>query len=139
MAMCWMLQSFKYNGYNSKYAQHVLEIGHVFGKMDDIMSIKYYDKKGKQTQWRDFTYIKKLKIITSSLTNIPLYTTRSLEPLYERKRTLTNVVSPIKACTRHSTSLFDHTSRRQPQHSVQLRTRMLNKEVQHYLPEDPHS
>jgi hypothetical protein len=27
--------------------QHILETGHNFGKIDDIMLVKYYDKKGK--------------------------------------------------------------------------------------------
>jgi hypothetical protein len=50
--------SFKYNNYNSKYMQHILETGHMFRKMKDIMSIKHYDKRGKHldTMERFFIY-----------------------------------------------------------------------------------
>jgi hypothetical protein len=49
--------SFKYNNYNAKFAQHLLETGHEFGKIDDTMSILYYDKKGKHLDTMEKFYI----------------------------------------------------------------------------------
>jgi hypothetical protein len=32
--------------YNSKFCQHLLETGHAFGKIDEIIKILYGDKQG---------------------------------------------------------------------------------------------
>jgi hypothetical protein len=39
--------SFKNSNYNSKFSQHLLETGHAFGKIDDIMKILHYDERGR--------------------------------------------------------------------------------------------
>jgi hypothetical protein len=39
--------SFRNNNYNSKFSQHLLETGHAFGKIDDMMESLYYVKKGR--------------------------------------------------------------------------------------------
>jgi hypothetical protein len=49
--------SFKYNNYKSKFAQHLLETGHEFGKIDDTMSILYYKKKVKHVDTMEKFYI----------------------------------------------------------------------------------
>jgi hypothetical protein len=40
------LHSFRNNNTNSKFAHHLLENGHTFGKMDNVMEIMYFSKKG---------------------------------------------------------------------------------------------
>lgn len=40
------LQSFKHGNYNSKFAQHLLDNGHSFRDIQDIMTPLYYSKKG---------------------------------------------------------------------------------------------
>jgi hypothetical protein len=40
------LNSFRSNNTNSKFAQHLLGNGKVFGKIDDIMEIKHFARKG---------------------------------------------------------------------------------------------
>jgi hypothetical protein len=40
------LQSFINNNNNSKFAQHLLEKGHTFGKMMDVSEIVYFTAKG---------------------------------------------------------------------------------------------
>jgi hypothetical protein len=57
------LHSFRSNNTNSKCAQHHLENGQAFGKVDDIMEIKHFASKGAhmETTWRFFLYMKKVK------------------------------------------------------------------------------
>jgi len=38
---------FKYNNNRSKFAQHLLDNKHAFGKMGDIMEVVHVAKKGK--------------------------------------------------------------------------------------------
>jgi hypothetical protein len=49
--------SFKNKSYNSKFAQHLLATGHEFGKMEDFMTVLYYDKKGRHLDTTEKFYI----------------------------------------------------------------------------------
>jgi hypothetical protein len=40
-------RDYKYANNKPKFAQHVIEEGHAFGPMEDIMSITHIEKKGK--------------------------------------------------------------------------------------------
>jgi hypothetical protein len=51
------LQAFKYNPQNSKFAQHVTESGHSFGKKTDILQIKFIGKKSKFLDTMEKYYI----------------------------------------------------------------------------------
>jgi hypothetical protein len=51
------LQSYKYNPQNSKFAQHTVESKHRFGKKTDIMTIKFFGKKGKYLDTVEKSYI----------------------------------------------------------------------------------
>jgi hypothetical protein len=51
------LQLFKYNTQNSKFAQHIIELGPEFGKKSDIMTIKFLGKKGKYLDTIEKFYI----------------------------------------------------------------------------------
>jgi hypothetical protein len=52
------LHSFRSNDTNSKFAQHLLENGQAFGKMDDIMEIKHFARKRAHTDTtQKFFYI----------------------------------------------------------------------------------
>jgi hypothetical protein len=52
------LHSFRSNNTNPKFAQHLLENGQPFGKIDDTMEIKHFTKKGAHinTTQRFFIY-----------------------------------------------------------------------------------
>jgi hypothetical protein len=51
------LQSYKYNPQNSKLAQHTVESKYRFGKKTDIMTIKFFGKKGKYLDTVEKFYI----------------------------------------------------------------------------------
>jgi len=52
------LHSFRSNNTNPKFAQHLLENGQLFGKIDDIMEIKHSTRKGARTETKQrFFYI----------------------------------------------------------------------------------
>jgi hypothetical protein len=51
------LPSYKYNPQNSTFAQHIIESKHRFGKKVDIMTIKFFGKKGKYLDTMEKFYI----------------------------------------------------------------------------------
>lgn len=55
--------SFKNNNYNFEFA-HLLETGHEFGQIDDIMKILHYDKKG-----RHLNTMEKVCVYRETMTN----------------------------------------------------------------------
>jgi hypothetical protein len=50
-------QDFKYAYKKSKFAQHLLENGHSFGRIENIMDILYTTKKGKKMDTLENFYI----------------------------------------------------------------------------------
>jgi hypothetical protein len=40
-------RNYKYANNKSKFAQHLVEKGHAFGPIEDIMKLKHVEKKGK--------------------------------------------------------------------------------------------
>jgi hypothetical protein len=56
---CYMeyLHSFRSNNTNSKFAQHLLENGQAFGKIDDIMENKHFARKGAHMDTTEIFFI----------------------------------------------------------------------------------
>jgi len=50
---------FRYNNRRSKFAQHLLEKGHAIGKMEDIMEIVNFTRKGRMLNTLESSYIYK--------------------------------------------------------------------------------
>jgi hypothetical protein len=61
------LVTFKNNNYNSKFSPHLLETGHAFGNIDDIMKILHCDKMGRQLDTTERDYIYRETIINNQL------------------------------------------------------------------------
>jgi hypothetical protein len=73
------LQAYKYNPQNSKFAQHVTESGHRFGKKPNILKIKFIGKKGKYLDTMEKFYIYHETKKNNQTTKIQLPTTRYMK------------------------------------------------------------
>jgi hypothetical protein len=56
------IQAIRNNNNNSGYSNHILNTEHTYGTINDTMDIIRKGKKGKQTPWKNTTFIKLIKI-----------------------------------------------------------------------------
>jgi hypothetical protein len=90
------LLSFKNNNYTSKFL-HLLETGHAFGKIDDIMEILYYDKKGRHLDTMERYYIYRETMKNNQLNDKHTITcNRIFGTIIKREGRLTNATSSIQ-------------------------------------------
>ena len=77
---------YKYANNRSKFAQHIIEEGHAFGPMTDVMKVVHVANKGRTLDTLERLYIyreregEKPNAVTNLMTNLPYYQTPSSKP-----------------------------------------------------------